>query len=139
MRTFILALGIVSILSFGCKDDKKNSAPNKMKTVMAVHDEVMPRMGEIGKLVAELKAKEDSTEVGMRYTAARKELQEAHKGMMDWMQNFGNRFTPDEILNDAALTDEKTKWLDEEEINVQKVADDINTSIANAKRLLEQE
>lgn len=106
---------------------------------MAVHDEVMPRMGEIGKLVAELKAKEDSTEVGMRYTAARKELQEAHKGMMDWMQNFGNRFTPDEILNDAALTDEKTKWLDEEEINVQKVADDINTSIANAKRLLEQE
>ncbi|MEM9142407.1 MAG: hypothetical protein AAGA86_05420 [Bacteroidota bacterium] len=108
----------------------------QMKEVMAIHDDVMPKMGTIGRLVAELKPKVDSTETGVQYGAAMKDLQAAHQGMMDWMKGFGDRFDPDEILNGKALTDQKKAWLDEEEEKVRLMRDHINTSITNAKRLL---
>lgn len=107
-----------------------------MEKVMAIHDEVMPRMGTIGKLVAELKPLADSTESGMAYARAMKDLQQAHASMMDWMQGFGNRFDSEEILNGKALTEEKQQWLDEEEEKVKQVREQINSSIASAEALL---
>lgn len=111
-----------------------------MTEIMAVHDEVMPKMGQFGKLVDELKGMEnDSTDMGMRYKKARIELQDTHKAMMDWMQNFGNRFTPDEIMNGAELSEKKREWLNEEEDKVGALKEQINSSIENAQNLLRQE
>ncbi|CAN0593892.1 unnamed protein product [Ectocarpus sp. 12 AP-2014] len=56
--------------------------------------------------------------------------------MMDWMQGFGDRFDADEILNGKDLTDEKKKWLLEEEEKVKQVKENINSSIANAEKIL---
>ncbi len=109
-----------------------------MKSVMAIHDEVMPEISKMGKLVGELSSKEDSTEVGLKYKEARKELQAAHKSMMDWMQNFGSRFTADEILNGKELSKEKQIWLNEEEEKVKDLRDQINGSIQNAEELLKK-
>ncbi|MGB5320044.1 hypothetical protein, partial [Eudoraea sp.] len=111
--------------------------PSQMKEVMAIHDEVMPKMGDISKLVATLKSKVDTTENGKAYEKAMIDLQNAHKEMMDWMRGFGDRFNSDEILNDAALSPEKLKWLEEEEQKIKKVKEDINSSIKNAEKLLE--
>jgi predicted nucleic acid-binding Zn-ribbon protein len=131
---FILFLTFIS----ACKDSpQKSDTPSQMKEVMAIHDEVMPKMGDISKLVATLKSKVDTTESGKEYEKAMIDLQNAHKEMMDWMRSFGDRFNSDEILNDAALSPEKLKWLDEEEQKIKKVKEDINSSIENAEKLLE--
>ena len=123
-----------------CKTDTKRvESPSKMKEVMAVHDEVMPKMSTISKLVAQLKPLADSTETGKEYLSAMRELQAAHKSMMDWMQGFGARFDSDEILNGKELTAEKKKWLLEEEIKVNQLREDINGSIARAEDLLSED
>ena len=103
---------------------------------MAVHDEVMPKMGTIGKLVSELKPKVDTTEAGVQYEKAMKDLQDAHKAMMDWMQGFGDRFDSDEILHGKELTPQKKEWLLEEEEKVEALREQINQSIANAQQIL---
>jgi len=103
---------------------------------MAIHDEVMPKMGTLGKLVGQLKPMADSLGVESVEFKAMKDLQEANRSMMDWMQGFGDRFDADEILNGKDLTDEKKKWLLEEEEKVKQVKENINSSIANAEKIL---
>ncbi len=125
------------LISVSCKQGKKTSeGPTQMEKVMAIHDEVMPKMGTIGKLVGELKPKVDSTEMGQQYEVAMKDLQEANTAMMDWMKDFGDRFNHEEILNGKELSEEKQRWLDEEEEKVKVVKEKINGSIARAEALL---
>ena len=126
-------------MSFSCKQEKKAEGPTQMEKVMAIHDEVMPKMGTIGKLVGELKAKVDTTEMGQKYEVAMKDLQEANTAMMDWMKDFGDRFNSDEILNGKELSEEKQQWLDEEEEKVKMVKEKINSSIERAEALLAQD
>lgn len=129
---------LILVIFMSCKEkENKSESLTQMKQVMAIHDEVMPKMGTIGKLVGELKPKVDSTETGIAYEMAMKDLQAAHKSMMDWMKGFGDRFTSDEILNGAELTKEKQMWLNEEEKKVIALKKQINTSIENAEKLLE--
>ncbi|MBD0777003.1 hypothetical protein HPE56_04280 [Maribacter sp. ANRC-HE7] len=143
MKKFLSLIAVVFLISnISCKDEKKvdeNASENQMAKVMAIHDEVMPKMSVMGKMVGELSSKEDSTELGLQYKNARKGLQDAHKAMMDWMQGFGNRFDSDEILNGKALTAQKQSWLDEEEAKIKALREQINTSIANAEKLLGSE
>lgn len=142
MKTKIFLTGLSFILFvLACKEEKKSADSSedssKMEQVMAIHDEVMPKMSTIGKLVGELKSKVDSTEVGQKYQKAMTDLQEAHKAMMDWMQGFGDRFDSDEILNGKILTAEKKEWLAEEEEKVKALKEQINRSIEEAERILE--
>jgi len=141
MKKFISILAVVVLISsISCKDEKKEAAKasnEQMKKVMAIHDEVMPRMSAMGSMVGELSSKEDSTEIGLQYKAARRDLQDAHKAMMDWMQGFGSRFDSDEILNGKELTEQKQIWLDEEEEKVKALREQINSSIENAEKILE--
>jgi len=55
---------------------------------------------------------------------------------MNWMKGFGDRFDSEEILEGKALTSEKQKWLNEEEVKVKAVKEQINTSIEKAEMLL---
>lgn len=137
MKKFILLITIaLTTFVTSCKEEKEST---QMKEVMAVHDEVMPKMGQLGKLVGELKGMEnDSTEMGKQYKEARIELQDAHKAMMDWMQNFGDRFNLDEIMKGAELSEQKQQWLDEEEEKVKALREQINSSIENAQKLMEK-
>ncbi|MFH6603354.1 hypothetical protein ACEZ3G_07695 [Maribacter algicola] len=107
-----------------------------MKEIIAIHDEVMPKMSRFGKLVSELSSKEDSTEMGLKYREAREDLQTAHKAMMDWMKDFGNKFHYEEIHKGKALSEEKQKLLDAEEKKIKEVADAINSSLEKAENLL---
>ncbi len=138
----MLAL-VVSLVIFSCKEEPKSNqsaeSASKMEEVMAIHDEVMPKMSTIGKLVGELKPMVDSTEQGLEYQRAMTDLQDAHKSMMDWMKGFGERFDSDEILNGKELTAEKRVWLLEEEVKVNALREQINSSIANAEELLQKQ
>ena len=108
-----------------------------MEEVMAIHDEVMPKMGKLGQLVANLKEKVDTTEQGKHFEVAMKDLQASNQAMMDWMKGFGDRFDSDEILNGKALNAQKQEWLNEEEVKVKALREQINSSIAKAEELLQ--
>ncbi|MCK0161444.1 hypothetical protein [Allomuricauda sp. F6463D] len=139
-KVFSILICTVLFLSFSCKQEKKVAeGPTQMEKVMGIHDEVMPKMGTVGKLVGELKAKVDTTEMGKKYEVAMKDLQEANTAMMDWMKDFGDRFNSDEILNGKALSEEKQQWLNEEEEKVLVVKEKINSSIERAEALLAQD
>ncbi len=140
MQKRILATLILCfVLIASCKEAKKDKDPTRMEEVIAIHDEVMPEMGTIGKLVAELKPLADSTAAGQEYAKAMKDLQDAHKSMMDWMGGFGDRFDHEEIMEGKALSEEKQKWLLEEEVKVKAMRDKVNSSIAQARALLEKD
>ena len=140
MKKHIFLATLTLLLTVACKSDKKREdGVSQMDHVMAIHDEVMPKMSTLGKLVGELKSKVDTTETGQAYEAAMRDLQASHNSMMDWMKEFGDRFNSDEILNGKALTEQKQKWLDEEEVKVKALKEQINTSIAKAEELLKKE
>jgi hypothetical protein len=138
--SYKILLYLVSLIVVvgACKtEEKKQEEPSQMEQVIAIHDEVMPKMGVMSKLVAQLKPKVDSTAAGQEYQKAMHDLQSAHKSMMDWMKGFGDRFTSDETLNGKELTPEKKEWLNEEEVKVKLLRDEINTSIRKAEELME--
>ena len=136
-KIFSLSVLVLALAFISCKQEKKTpEGPTQMEKVMAIHDEVMPKMGKLGKLVGELKAKVDSTEMGQKYDVAMKDLQDAHAAMMDWMKNFGDRFDHEEILQGKELSEEKQAWLNEEEEKVKALKAQINGSIERAESLL---
>ncbi|RDY59558.1 hypothetical protein [Flagellimonas nanhaiensis] len=140
MKKYIpLALSVLFLTIASCKQEKKDDSPTQMEQVMAVHDEVMPKMGKLGKLVGQLKSKVDTTEIGKKYEAAMIDLQDANTSMMDWMRNFGDRFDSDEILNGKELSEQKQQWLNEEEEKVKALKEQINSSIERAEKLLAEE
>ena len=55
IKKLTLILSVVIAVAYSCKDENKENS--QMKGVMAIHDEVMPKMGTIGKLVAQLDEK----------------------------------------------------------------------------------
>lgn len=133
-----LALAFLTFAA-GCKGEKKEepaAGQAQMEAVIAIHDEVMPKMGDIGKLVGQLKPLADSTETGMPYLVAMKDLQAAHQAMMDWMQGFGNRFDHEEVMEGKALSDEKLEWLKEEDTKVKAMREQVFKSIEAAEALL---
>ena len=137
---FVIAILISGLLFVKCGEEKKKEGSEaSMETVMAIHDEVMSKMGSISKLVATLKPMVDSTEAGQAYGKAMKDLQDAHEAMMKWMQGFGDRFDSDEIMNGKALSEEKEQWLKEEAEKMEAVKKQINESIARAQELLDRD
>lgn len=141
MKKYILiSITLLTVLALSCKEDKKpevSTEVSQMKQVMAIHDEVMPKMSKIGRLVGSLRKKIDTDQGTATDKQAMEDLQDANKSMMDWMQDFGNNFDFEEISEGKALTPAKQKLLDEEEEKVKLVAEKINSSIAKAEALLE--
>lgn len=142
MKNIVILSMALSLLTVGCKEEKKPEATpvanNQMKEVMAIHDEVMPKMGKVGRLVGKLKAMVDTTEQGKRYEKAMRDLQTANTSMMKWMQDFGDQFDSDEILNGKELSEQKKLLLNVEEDNIKKVKQQIESSIAAAEALLQE-
>ena len=133
--TFTLISVFLILTSYSCKQEKKDGT-NKMAEVMAAHDLLMAKMGTLTKLIGELNDKMDSTETEAEYDAAKKDLQNAHKSMMDWMKGFGDNFDSDEILNGKALSADKQKLLEKEMDKIQEIKKQMESSIEKAEDLL---
>lgn len=121
-------------LALSCAEKKPTDT--RMQEVIAVHDSVMPKMGQIGQLISQLQPLADSTASDSRYADAIADLQQANTAMMDWMQGFGDRFDYAEIQEGKTLNAQKSKWLDEELVSVKKMARAMNESISQAESLL---
>jgi preprotein translocase subunit YajC len=138
MKNITLLLVVMSVILSCKKEQKEVKEATQMERVIAVHDEVMPKMGTIGKLINKLEPMVDSTAIGKQHEVAIKDLKEGYNLMMDWMKGFGDKFDSDEIMKGKALTEEKQTWLIEEEEKVNIMRDKINSSIANAETLLKE-
>ena len=121
-------------LTLSCAEKKETDT--RMQEVIAVHDSVMPKMGQIGQLISQLKPLADSTANDSRYQDAISDLEQANTAMMDWMQGFGDRFDYAEIQEGKTLSAQKSEWLDEELVKVKEMARAMNESISQAESLL---
>jgi len=130
-----------------CKDDNKqkegsqqeqvDDSSAQMKEVMAIHDEVMPKMSELNAMIVKLEAEVDSTTArGQEAATIVFELQDAYKSMMTWMKDFSQGFTTEEIMDGSELNEEKKQLLNQEEEKVRIVRDKINGSLEKAKSFL---
>lgn len=109
---------------------------SKMEEVMVAHDEVMDKMPQLSRLINKLQTRANASYKKEKYEKAIADLKSANKSMMDWMQAFGQRFEADEMLKGKKLSEQKQKWLLEEEKNVALLKEEIESSIARAEEVL---
>ena len=140
LKTIAVSLILVFVISCDKTPSKETLQFNStFKEVMAVHDEVMPKMNEMGKLSTELKAKVDTTAAGQIYQKALDSLGNAHKSMMKWMEDFSNKFPHSDDRLKGKSTEQilsAIEELKEEKTKVDAVRNALNGSISNAKTVL---
>ncbi len=119
---------------------EQNEAWEKM---MDVHDEVMPLvMHEIPETIEELEELAQASAVEAndfhpRVQQAVADLKEADQGMYDWMGRIKNnkRKALRKKYDDHAAM---MAFIDKEQVDIDQVAEDINSSLAAAKALLKE-
>lgn len=143
----LILLGLFFLAIAGCSKKADDHAhhheaettvatdPNKplYDSVMAVHDEVMPKMDEMFRLTEALKDKIAKTPTmpdneKRAIDAAIDSLEQAGDGMMVWMRQF-------KPAMDTADREGAREYLNQEMVKVTKVKTDILTSIERARSL----
>lgn len=124
---------VIVLLGFGNFSCGEMSAEEKeldalYRTVMSIHDDVMPEMSTIRKLHKQVKKHDDAgTE---SYKSVSKKLDDEGEGMMNWMHKFDK---PDYKQYDASK-----KYLLQEKEKIERVREGMLTAIEEAKILLKQ-
>lgn len=133
----LLIIAILTLSLTACKDKvKEPEGPTQMEEVIAVHDELMPKMGTIGELIGKLEASIDSTHVDSMKVTAIQNLKGANQEMMTWMMAFGDTFDSAEVLDGKELSVEKQKALGEFQNSVNDLKSSMENAISNAEKLL---
>lgn len=144
-RTFIIAVLAVSLWSCGNKESEdKVEFYQLLHEVFDVHDEMMPQMGKLSELRQELEERAEVEEEPMQakiYKDAVTDLEGAHKGMMDWMKNFGEVFPYKEDRLEGMNEDEikeSIELMKEQQVLVEAMKQEMVSSMENARKLLEK-
>ncbi len=120
-----------------CRPSQADLNQEKRAEVMALHDEVMPKLGQIKSFekkaiqkAAELAA-EDSTNTDQikQYELLATELDQAYEGMFVWMRQY-------EIEEEGKSPEEIKLYLDQQMILVGEVNKNIKDVLAKADSLL---
>lgn len=126
-----------SLILFSCNLNQNAGeaeyALKKMHTeVMEIHDEVMPRMSDIGKLKKQLKEKLNSPETTKQDSIQQLiyQLEEADNAMMDWMGNFKKPNYKEAEAAEKVYLSEKKKII--------VVRDKMNSTISAARLFLDR-
>jgi len=107
--------------------------------VLDVHDEVMPKMGEVMNLKRKVlaKAQEETDTVAVRaLRQLAKDLDDANSGMMVWMREWSKNAKPH--INEESDLEMRKEFFVQEMERVTKVKEDINGAIAAAKSVLDE-
>lgn len=122
MKNLLFILTILLFVSCGTSKKEGNenviSIQDLKAEVMAVHDEVMPKMGDIRRLRKDLMLQADSlmemdSVLATNLNAMADELDAANEGMMQWMRDYEPEFEGTE--------EEIRAYLEEQKNAVQKV------------------
>ncbi|PHN03252.1 hypothetical protein [Flavilitoribacter nigricans] len=117
--------------------DQLTSQQQTWDKVMAIHDEVMPKMGTMHQLTKSLKTQWESNESLDTATKddisiAIQELESADEGMWDWMHNL-KQLKP---LQESEAHDAIIKYLKDQEQSIILVREEMNNSMAKADSIL---
>lgn len=143
-KKLVFLLLLIASGAVSCKGETstKNAEPKvdryTMEGVMAVHDEVMPKMGQMAKLSSALKPLAEAAPEGPEAKAI-EDLKVAHEAMMTWMKEIGDTFSHEEIMKGAVLSAEKKEALRIEADKIAEVRRLILEGIANAERLMQED
>lgn len=146
-RTYMkiwLGVFFASLIMAACgpgKAEREQKQQDELaKEVIGIHDEVMPKMGDLVKLRKRLKEKVNvwTAETGKDHTAdiatAQKQIADldaADKGMMDWMHEYnGGQGLYDHDALMAYLNEEKTK--------ITVVKENMNAAMNAAQKFLDE-
>ena len=142
LTRLFLGLVLFGIISCDKTSGEKKTYDALYNEVIAVHDEVMPKMGELSGLSQSLKQRADSTQISAaNYEKGIEDLENAYDFMMEWMHGFSEEFVKDQTPIEALSAEDrkvKIEALGEELKDVEKLRDQINGSIERAKVLIEQ-
>lgn len=125
---FVLGLFVSCGSSFDAEVEK-----NK---IFDIHDEVMPKMGELMSLKRKVieKASEVNAENASELQNIAQELDEASEGMMSWMRDWSKN--SQQYMEMKNGTEAQKEYLAAEMERVIDVKEAINTSMAKAKEAL---
>ena len=132
-----LSLAFICTLFFACgSDNPDHIAQEKMKEeIFAVHDEVMPKMGEINRIERQLrkltKGQELAPDDPVLDMLGR--LEKADEGMMAWMGDFKE---PSKLRGEKSH-EEIMAYLAAQKVAIEKVRDDMMSAIADGKHMVE--
>ncbi|MDX1940078.1 MAG: hypothetical protein SFU99_05965 [Saprospiraceae bacterium] len=140
MKTYqLLIFLILGSFALSCDQTAKQQAQEQQlwDQVMAVHDEVMPKMGEMNQLSRDLRTKLEEldttlTEQREQMMMGIRALEQADEGMMSWM----SAIEPLDELHENKTHEEIMAYLKEEQQKVSKVKEDMLKSIEEGKKLL---
>lgn len=131
---FLILSGMMFLHS--CNSTRESEVDVLKREVIAVHDEVMPLMGELrafqrslDEKAAELRSEGADESAISPYLSASKACAEAYEGMFVWMRQFDVKLEKmDEVQSLAYLKDQAIK--------VAKVNEDIKNALRQAESLL---
>ncbi|MDN4166303.1 hypothetical protein QWY31_12380 [Cytophagales bacterium LB-30] len=140
-HTILAVLGAVALLWSACGSDKQKETAQIQElkdSIIAVHDEVMPKMGALNQMAKQLQLRNDSLQVD---TLANKEqmannallieeLKNASAAMMQWMRAYKHGAF-DTLAFEAAKA-----YADEQLKAVNDVANAMNQAEGKAKEAL---
>ena len=129
MKKIFLTISIIASLT-ACQKNAEDKQKVMIDEVMAIHDEVMPKMDDLmtlkGSLDSAIKVSPDSAKAKQLYAA----LDSADNQMMDWMQAYN----PDQVKGKS--DEEVSKYYAEEKTKISSVKELTNKSIEEAKGFL---
>lgn len=129
---------LILVMQFACNSEKIEETKLLRDEVIAIHDEVMPLMGELRSFKKEIKIKADSlleqdsaanAEKIHELRSLENQLEKAFEGMFVWMRQYR---IPDENLDKKEVID----YLTGQKILVEKVNKDIKEALKSAKQEL---
>ena len=127
--------------TMACGGEKATHEAMK-SSILEVHDEVMPKMGQLMKLKKQLLSKageiaeNDTTDERIpELRGLADELESAHEGMMTWMHQWSENAAP--YTNGIAPSEEITAFYKAEQKKVNQVKAHINGSIEKAQKALQ--
>lgn len=137
MRIPLLFLSLALIVS--CQQNPKDSEKYaQMERILAIHDEVMPEMGTISRLIGALEPNFLADSTLVPYAKTIEDLKQANGAMMQWMMDFSEDFTTDEIMGKTQISQEKQAVLDHYEEAANNLKDQMLGAVARAKNLLNE-
>lgn len=140
-RTLFIAVLAITLWSCGSSEsDDKVEFYQLLHQVFDVHDEMMPQMGKLSELRQELEKRvEEEPMDAITYQEAIADLEAAHKGMMDWMKDFGEVFPYKEDRLEGMNEDqikESIELMKEQQVLVDAMKKEMVSSMENASAIL---
>lgn len=129
-----LTILLFALLLVSCGPSKKEELKTLKEEVINIHDEVMPKMGELRRARKDLLLQADSLmevnpDRAAMLTTVADEIGEANENMMKWMRAYEPEFEG---------TDEEIKqYLEDQKKAIQQVKEDMMGSLEKGRKILE--